>query len=89
MTSEITLPPLPKPSVFDHYNRWRRGQGKATQPSVEDIGIAIDVAVKVIAAHKVAMETLRNIAMRKRRTQEQRLAYATVKFLDTLDKDAS
>lgn len=39
---------------------------------------------RLSAEHEAAMRTLRLIADRKRRTQEQRLASACVQFLDAL-----
>lgn len=47
----------------------------------------IEEAARIAAEHEVAMRVLRQIAERKRRTQEQRLASSAVTFIDALRRD--
>lgn len=69
--------------ILRKHNDWRRG-GRSKQQDARAISAAIDVAVRVLARHKPAMDVLRQIADRTRRTQEQRLAKSCVVFLDAL-----
>ena len=43
---------------------------------------------RIVTEHETAMTTLRQIAARSRKTREQRLAHATVTFLDSLNEVA-
>lgn len=69
--------------VLRKHNDWRRG-GKSREQEPREIGVALDVAVRVLGVHKTAMDVLRHIAGYKRRTSEQRLAKSCVTFLDSL-----
>lgn len=67
--------------VLRSHNRWRRGgTGKPTDP--QKLGQALDVAVRVLVQHEVAMNVLRQIAQQPRRTREQRLASSCVALLE-------
>ena len=63
---------------------WRRG-GCGEYVDQSQLGLAIDFAVQTLAKHDTAMSVLKQIAERKRRTQEQRLASSCVVFLDALN----
>lgn len=70
--------------ILREHNRWRRGEEGAQQGDPITIGKAIDDALRAIVERDAAMNTLRMIAEKKRRTREQRLASACVQFLESM-----
>lgn len=78
-------------AILRAHNEWRRFVAEGCGPPMVAAGLlseAIEVAVRVLVNHREAMAVLRMIAERKRRTKEQRLAFACVAFLDCMDKEA-
>jgi hypothetical protein len=70
------------------HNEWRRGgEGEMCHPAT--LGIAIDDVIKQAQIGNVALNTLRMIADRKRKTKEQRLANSCIKFLESMDDEQS
>lgn len=66
------------------HNEWRRGgEGEAQNPT--EIGVAIDDVIKQAQIGNVALNTLRMIADRKRKTKEQRLAKSCILFLESVE----
>lgn len=73
--------------VLKAHNRWRRFNGSGKEPAMVDpkkLGAAIDIACRVIVEHEAAMKVLEQIAEKKCRTKEQRMANACVQFLKSL-----
>lgn len=67
------------------HNEWRRGS-VFTMLDPKEIGLAIDDVIKQAQLGGIALNTLRLISDRKRRTQEQRLAKSCILFIQSLEK---
>lgn len=69
------------------FQSWRRWDGEGEGPAMPDpkeIGKALDVALRVMAEHDLAMSTLRQIATGDNRTRRKKLAAACVLFIDSI-----
>lgn len=78
--------------MLQRFNRWRRYDGeKQRQPKMPNprkVGEAIDIACRVMSETAVMRDALEMIAANRRRTREQRLAFACITFLDSLPKES-
>lgn len=69
------------------HNRWRRDEaGIENMANPTELGLAIDDVIKQAQLGGIALNTLRLIADRKRRTKEQRLAKSCILFIESLEK---
>jgi hypothetical protein len=75
--------------IVEKHNEWRRDRSDTPIEPLpidyaKNLGIAIDAVVRSAKEHSVVMQVINQISDKPRKTHEQRLANACVKFLSSM-----
>lgn len=75
--------------IVEKHNAWRRDESDTIPDMLpadyaKNLGIALDTVVRSAKEHNVVIQVINQIAEKPRKTKEQRLANACVKFLASM-----